>query len=579
MNTILGSAMGIFRKEQRLHGMYSLGTVIACFAVCATVFTLCRYHDSHIDPTFYLGVALYIALLYTLVTAATVYALEHEPNTFPFLRTLPISPLSVAFGKIGWVLCASALVLAGNLLCCTLFWYLQEQLPTVNAKEILLFFCPAIAEVFVWGIFWSTRCRSTAFAVFAAAACPILTFWLLVNFWERGLGEAELFTSTIPARLALIVLVALLAAWNAMRWFEFSVKDTRKVWIPRNFVFARYPQRVQPPFRALIHQHLRHASLVYPLGVICIILFSLACIIDCFWPLPELLGSRVLGIGFAVVPMGIVIFWGNIFGHDQRQESYKFLTRLGVHEGTVWWSRMLPAMLLYILVLLCILFRLLGSGYDFMWVVQFSFTVWLTIMAVGAFCSISCNKQMSGIGLTMCVSYLLVAWMMLFVEAFDSSPLWTTVPVALAFLAASRIRAGYWLREITTWRSRFISLFPVYTAILLVFIALPFVRIYSVPYVSQQTIDSYFVGIPDSEKEQLLQIYTERRAFARSVFSGEVLKGMNKESPLYAAYFCLRFMPWEEVRRERILRLQLIGAGADVWNCESSGAWDDVWAE
>jgi len=38
----------------------------------------------------------------------------------------------------------------------------------------------------------------------------------------------------------------------------------------------------------------------------------------------------------------------------------------------------------------------------------------------------------------------------------------------------------------------------------------------------------------------------------------------------YPVYFCLRFMPWEEARRERILRLEIVVALVD-----SGVIWDD----
>ena len=223
---------------------------------------------------------------------------------------------------------------------------------------------------------------------------------------------------------------------------------------------------------------------------------------------------------------------------------------------------MLPATLLYIPVLPCFLFFLFAvlSWEDFIFAAQISIAVWLTLLATGAFASISYEKQMGGIGGTFVLGYILCIWMWLFLMFFGSSPLWTTVPIAFAFLLASRLRAGYWLREITTWRSRLIPLSPVFVAILAVLVALPFVRVYSVPYASWTQIETHLVATPAHHREQLLQTYTGHRDFARTVFSGQILNEIDEEDRRFAKFFCLRFMPWEEARRERILRLQIIAS-------------------
>ena len=558
--------IAIFRKEWRQNRTSIIGTLCLCPLIYAVPFALGMYYGDPVDPGVYLGAALYIPLIFTWVMAATVYAVEHEKNTFPFLRSLPVSPLNIAIGKIGWVLVLSALFITANFLFGAIRCFLQNDFPKQNVAEILLIFCPAIAEGFVWGIFWTTRCRNATFAALASVASAVLTLVIIFNVVPRGFGEHEILMFALPLRLIVILIVGILAVWGALRWFEFSVKDTRKVWIPRNFVFARYPQRVQPPFLALIHQHLRHASLIYPLGILSFFLLSTGCLFVVFltfshhdmndhavWMIP----------GSMLTAMGILIFWGNIFGHDQRNHSYRFLSRIGVHEGQVWWSRMLPAAILYIPVLLCfILYSLTEAGpwEEIILIAQIAFTVWFAVLAMGAFCSISCEKQVQGIVLTFCMWYLLLFWMVLFLIFFGSSPLWTTVPIALAFLVASRLRAGYWLRDITTWRSRLIPLLPVFGTVLAVLVVLPFVRVYSVPHVSWEQINAHLAGTPAPYADQLLQHYAEQCGFARTVFSGEILADMDSNDGLFLSYYCLYFMPWEEARRERILRLQIIAA-------------------
>ena len=595
--TLLDHALGIFRKERLQNGKPLLVGIGFCLAGYALVFALGLYLGEPASPMLYLGGALYVTLLYTWASAASVYVLEHEKNTFPFLRSLPVSPLAVAIGKISWTLCSLLLLLA----CCLLFTavccFLQEAVfqrtePIQDLSIMLFLFVPTFIEVFLWGIFWSTRCRSASFAAFASAGCVIAVLGFIFNFAPPSLREEEIFVYVLPYRIFVIVIVAILAGWGAMRWFEFSAKDTRRVLVPRNFGFIRYPKTVQSPFLALIHQHLRHVSLVYPLGVLCFALFALGCLFVDSDNITDLYGI----IGYGLIPIGIIIFWGNIFGHDQRNDSYKFLTRLGVHEGLVWWSRMIPATLFYLPVLLSVMFFFYVQGEwsefrELLFDASLAFTAWLTLLAVGAFCSISHEKQSAGIVGTFSLCCLFFVWAAFFIASFGASPLWTTVPVAVAFLLASRLRAGYWLREITTWRSRLIPLIPVLAVVMFVFIALPFVRVYSVPYISWEEVETYLADTPVSYKEQLMQHYTEQRNHARSVFSGEILVGMTSDDYNYATYFILGLMPWEEARRERILRLRIVAAlyeydivrddRADaIWTfCGRlpNGMWDEVW--
>ena len=575
---MLRSVIGLFIKESRQGGngwKAAVAVVAMCLIVHTSFYLLGLYmDDDHITLEGYLFVAVFSALAFTWAIASCVYAVEHETNTFGFLRNLPVSPLTVAIGKVGWVICGATLVLVCNLLLCV-GWVVLLGIPAPPHFDIsggLIIFAPCFLEVLVWGIFWSTRCRNTIVAVIATAFSVILSLWAMALFFiPYHATDADVYILFLFSRLLVVTLVGLLAAWGALRWFEFSAKNTQRVWIPRNFVFARYPQSVQPPFLALIHQHLRHVSLVYPLGVLCFALFSLGCLFVSFMIRENLLFRGeydvFLGFGCLFTMIGMIIFWGNIFGHDQRKDSYKFLSRIGVYEGDVWWSRMLPAILFYFPVLPCWIlyfYTQLSSWEEFALAAQIVFTAWFTLMALGAFVSISSSKQMAGIGGTFALGYLLLTpWLMLFLVGFGSSPLWTTVPVAAAFLIASRMRAGYWLREITTWRSRLIPLIPVFAAALAVCIDLPFVRVYSVPYVSQQQLDTYLAGTPDAYKEELIKHYTEQRDYARSVFSGAILEGMDSRDSFYTTYFCLGLMPWEEARRERILRCQVVAALAE----------------
>jgi hypothetical protein len=323
-----------------------------------------------------------------------------------------------------------------------------------------------------------------------------------------------------------------------------------------------------------------------------------------------------LAIGGYTCVAGMVLFWSTIFGHDQKNDSYRFLSRLGIHEGKVWWSRMLPALLCYLPVLLCSLgyfflyeFDMLMSWNDRetrFWevastVLSMSLVCWLIPVAVGAFVSISLRSQMVAIALTPAGVLTLLGWMYLGWVFFAASPFWTTLPICLALLLASRIRAGYWLRETCSWRSRIIPLVPVFITTLVILIALPFVRVYSVPYISWEQIDAYFdqagsqmIRSPEKRKA-LLQYIAKHNAISpeyERLYDGlkgrwyeltdKDIKGCTFEELLLLDHvrqwnfltqpieyrdnnkkttiYLTRFTPWESARIDRALRLQIVAS-------------------
>ena len=150
------------------------------------------------------------------------------------------------------------------------------------------------------------------------------------------------------------------------------------------------------------------------------------------------------------------------------------------------------------------------------------FTAWLVPMVVGAFVSVSFRSQVVAISLTFGGVALVGFLAIMLASLFGCSPLWTTIPVLLALLLASRIRTAYWLRETFTWRSRLIPLVPVFAIMLAVMIAIPFVRVYSLPLVSWEQIDAYF----DQADIQTARNPEKRKALIRHIAEhGDVSSG------------------------------------------------------
>jgi hypothetical protein len=333
---------------------------------------------------------------------------------------------------------------------------------------------------------------------------------------------------------------------------------------------------------------------------------------------------------------GVFVLWGTIFGHDLKNNSYLFLSRMGVHEGKFWWSRILPAMIFYVPVFISIAVSfyvdvvMASNSPDMIkqrfWTefVPMGLIVWLSLPALGTFMSLSFRSQVVAFVLTGCAMYALILWMVFFTMVFDCSPLWTALPICAAFFVASRLRARYWFKETFTWRSRLIPLAPVFAVTLAVLTALPFVRIYSVPSISWEQIDAYFdqaefdkdiIRAPEKRKALLQHIAThgtvppeyetwlelvkgdagqwELNAFSGctleeylllchmlqyerldKIFSIKHWRGVKESGGtyMYDTWSWLPFMPWERVRMKRVQRCNLVASITEMGNIQDKRA-------
>jgi hypothetical protein len=598
----------LFHKEFRQQGALAPAMVIMCLCMQFAYYEgAWFFHYSLVNASFFY-IALITTAFYAGAAAALAYSTEHAENTFIFLRKMPVSQGMIAGGKTAWVFLGTVLVTIGNVLLAAAWTGGQLD------QQLWLAVGFGIIEAFIWGFFWSTRCRSQVHALLATYFCAAVTVAILGNvFQPNNTNVTDAYIAILPHRAAAMGIIGTFAVWGMFRWFKYEYqRPTLARLFPEHRTMFGYPRNVQLPFLALIHQHLRHASMLYYVGLLCFALFSVGSIAACvFWNdhryYKSIVETPYWTIGAFICIGGIVLFWGNIFGHDQRGDSYRFLSRLGIHEGRVWWSRMLPALILYVPVGICFFAFFLASsngimGDEFWIVLGAIFAVWLVPVAVGAFISISLRSQLVAIVLTAGGIVLPCIWMGFGVSWFAASPLWTTVPICIALLMGSRIRAAYWLRENFTWRSRLIPLVPLFVTLLAVLIAVPFVRIYSVPDISWEQVDAYFDKADmmkvrrDSEKRKALLQYIakhntvppEYKMLYNNLIHGH---GVNPQACTYEEYLLLQYlfwsdamsrpaeheyershweredfiyyMPWEKTRTDRKLRLQLVATLVD----------------
>ena len=497
----------ILRKESRQQGALALCMLLFCFILqLGTV--MMQVFTPSLNPD-YLSIGLFVTALFAGATAAISFSSEKDDRTFAFLRSLPVSARTVMLGKTAWILSGTVAVLAGTLLL-AVFWYTVTSWHNgIGAEAAFALFGVGILESLAWGMFWSPRCRSQIVALLATYSCASLSGYAAACFFAVDSGAVvQAYVNAVPLRLGTTALVAVFAAWGMSRWFEFSVqKAGQKTPQDRGrFGVLPFPKRLQSPFFSLLHQSVRQSQTFMLLGIGILIV-----LIGCCYMIFQLSVHRRSFDVFELIVPGILfglfylIFCGSIFGMDQKNESYRFLGRCGVVPGKVWWSRIVPFFMLVLpmAVFMAVLLGNLSMRDNALGPIEallpyrvslpFLLVFMLIPFSVGSFMSISLRSPIVAVTLTGTVSILVYFWMLIGVNGFDFNPLWSTMPICAAFLTASRIRCGDWLRERRTWRSRWKAAAPVAVTFAVICIAIPPIRVYSVPYISMDELEKQFV--------------------------------------------------------------------------------------
>ncbi|GHT27774.1 hypothetical protein FACS18942_07510 [Planctomycetales bacterium] len=516
----------VFRKEFCRHYPLVIVMVALCFLIqIAPLFWFDNAYISYhsIDLA---GAALFITMLFAGTAAAISFSAEHDEKTFSFLRRLPLTPQTIALGKGSFVILSTLIVFAATLILTLLFEYYYELLsieyiykplpPVQNTTKSAIWevFGAAgfgIIDALVWGFFWSPRCRSQIKAVLLTFFCAGFTAWLFANFAGGTESVLAAYSNVIPFRALADVIVAVFAVRGMIKWFDFdrdvvaqgktggnvrrNVKSS-----PLNFPFL--PFENSSPFFALLRHSFRQSWAIYLTGIVSVVMLLVLYLGMRFTPQHFRHDGqwmvRLTLPGHILLP----VFLGLIFSQDHRNGSYRFLTRCGVSAGTVWQTRMLPVLLIYLPLLVFPFFDAYGPNALFRsediatqikhqrLMIDADITMWLIPLAAASFVSVSCGSIIVSIALTAGLALGILTVNMILWTLFGINYLLTSAAVSIALLLASRIRCAYWIQEQFTWRSRLIPLVPVFAVILISAVAVPLYRIYSVPLVSWEQLNN-----------------------------------------------------------------------------------------
>jgi hypothetical protein len=499
----------IFKKECRQQGVLALAMLLLCFFMQLAAFIMVLLGEIMRNESPFFAISMLMTALFAGSAAAISFAGEHDDKTFGFLRSLPVTPMTVMLGKTAWLVCITITVFVASSLL-ALFWgaVTTNNFDSLNTSGALGSIGIGIIEAFVWGLFWSPRCRSQIHALLATYFCASAASYFSALLCSKNVNIVESYCNAVPLRVGITAIVAVFAVRGALKWFDRAVQKNSQYAPSEHRSHFRYPKYPQSPFFALLYQSVRQSStiLLYGVGVIAYFCCTIPVI-----GLHSINSPKSDAAFFGTVSLigcfiFFIVFSGSIFSQDQKNNSFRFLSRCGISARKVWWSRILP---FFIISLPSIVVFIRQFHFETqlakesqviqnpqvvenLWpIISMFVSVWLIPFAVGAFISIYCRSMMVSIALTGAVSaFILLGWMMTGIMLCGLNPIWTTLPICASLIIASRLRTADWLRERDTWKSRLIPLLPLCVTVIAILAAVPPARIYSIDNPSLDEIEA-----------------------------------------------------------------------------------------
>ena len=482
-------------KEYRtLRGLWLAVAALAIIVQAISAFFAAPGTDL---PAWLFGTALAAAALYAVGAAAILFAVEHEDETYNFLTGLPITWLPLFVGKLlvatlSAILLAAVLVAVSPLLAHGGGW----PAPYV-ASQIAEVFGIAILEALVWGTLFSTLLRQPLLAALLAIFAASASVTLIVNLFVGGTTPTLLLTSyahVAPARLLLVVAIALIDVGMARRWLSRSSVlgkvEGKRLGINFPFHWTRSSRIASGALtksarysRVSITTHLlwqswrqSWATIVLMLGIVAFGCFVVMVILGITDPHRSNQDWMPL-LPFAFAILAAALFTSTVFYADQRRNQYRFLAEHAARPRYVWICRLAiwAIMILIVLALVSPSLYMFWSewarefGRQIPWDIrygswsgarQFSrdwtkiaaasrgtvFSLWGVAFgfAIGQLCSLVFRRALVAGFASLLVAIIAMAWGAT-IWAWELS--WTTFlfPLAIGSLAATWLRAPDWI--------------------------------------------------------------------------------------------------------------------------------------
>jgi hypothetical protein len=473
-------------KEHRLLRGFWVATVVLCALALYAMTWQLRYND---DPTAFFQVAMGIGACYALGCGAVAFAGEREARTDLFQSSLPTNGRRLLIAKSSH---AAVTTIAMLIVLWLLAWgaigIWQGEfggLAHLGVEPALLGLIAAL-QLLAWSLLLSLRSSSPLRVVIWAFVCNAITTYPIAWFFERIPDELRTawyfpsllgdLSSAVP-RLVLVTAVSY-GCWRwASHWTRGETdrrRSTAGSWQFVDRMSAAFWSRFDawPQWQRLMWQQWRSARM-YLLAIASVygVLFLYGQIVD---PNP--------GIDEWTVPYFIAcgLFGTAVFHFDQRLQRARFLTEHGVAPGTLWWARQSFWFGLFAgFSLIVALSANAAQGTD--WLVSDipakSIPLYLVFAVscygVGQWTSLWIRIPVLRVMVTAVFCLPILGWCNV-IRELQVPWWWSTGPIPLLFLVASRFGLPDWMRGRTgkrTWLIQLSKLALPCVAILFGFIA------------------------------------------------------------------------------------------------------------
>jgi hypothetical protein len=565
------NATGLMRfawKEYRvLRGFW---ISLALMAALGQLFVVLSVSSTATVPALF-AVALVATALYALGNGATMFATECEEETYELLRVLPVTERQVVLGKLAF--CVASVLAIGAVLLVSAWVLAGGRVPAPEShRQLWATFGLGTLEVLAWGMFFSLLSsrplQAAILGAFAASASASLLVYL--DGHGRSIHMLPVYVNVVPERLLVLALVAAVDLGLARRWLHpvgdsrqgSEVPMARRLSRQRSEEAATTTRSIGAGLVRLTWQAWRQSRAVYA----CILLGT-SVLAALSWG-PESPQTHVL-----VMLAGTSLLGATIFLSDQEKLRFRFFAQQGVSARRVWLSRHLLGLTVTVVAsLIAVVVMVATNDVDFFarflysqsyQYEQTSFEpgdwrllvsgVLITVM-VSAYTSgqlfsmLLRNGLLAGFfGLLLTVP--LCAWVVLMAR-YRFSFFWSVLPILIALLLATWLRAPAWISQRNTWRG-WLGVGLVATVPFLgVAATSAWQRVHEIPAVNVGFDVTAFLQPRTLEQRETAGMYREADALLRSYRPDEA----GRPSPDRGGKIGQRELEWLE-KNERALAL------------------------
>ncbi len=513
-------------KEYRQQRALWLAIAAAGLIFQVAVLVYCALNGVSDLPDKVFTVALSVPILYSLGCGATLFAGEHEADTFSFQQALPVAAGRVFKAKVVFALC-SALALF-PVLWLLAFAMTSWKLPNETwHAQLWGGGVVATIEVLIWATLGSLVLRRVLPAAIVSGVVAVLLGYssLVTVMLFGGLFQQQVddYFLTLPLRSLCALLGFLVAVKFGRCWFDERPTGWSAL---RPGIRAKAARSIRNEkatnltvMQRLLWQVWREsrATIFWFAGgyLVLVCWFALGANLTnsrgphwkaTFWLLP-----------FLATALGASVFWS-----DQQGQQYRFFTEHGVRPRLVWLSRQLVrgAVLAGIAAMAGV--TLLFERPEERGLPAAALGLAVLMFAAGQVCSIFIRSGIVAIFSAVLCSVVLFGWTM-FLNELGVWWVVSSLPLPFIFCWVTWLYAPKWIQERTAWRVRIATAASLVVPLLGVVGVTAVYRVYEIPAIAT-TFDTSIVTTPVSaEAKKTAQMYAE----ASSLLRHKVRAGVN----------------------------------------------------